>query len=77
MDGWLGSEVEGTDETLDSLSDEMMCANKEEIFSGRRAGMVTFFSFKVLWKVDELFLEDEKIVLALKNIFEVISLFYA
>ena len=34
IDGYLVSEVEGIDETLDFLSDEMMCANEEEIYLG-------------------------------------------
>ena len=33
MDGFLGSEVEGIDETLYSLSNEMMCVNEEETCS--------------------------------------------
>ena len=35
-------EVEGIDETFDSLSDEMRCENEEETCSGWRVGTVIF-----------------------------------
>ena len=52
MDGCLGSEGEGADETLDFLSDKMMCANEEENLSGWLAGMMICFSFKAFLKVE-------------------------
>ena len=42
IDGWLGSEVEGIDETLDSSSDGMICEDEEEICSGWRSEMMMF-----------------------------------
>ena len=53
----------------------MTCANEEETWSGRRADMMIFFSWKSLWKVEEIFLEGEKIVLTLSNFFIVGSFF--
>ena len=41
----------------------MMYTNEEQICLGSRSGMMICFSFKSLWKVEDLFLDDEKIVL--------------
>ena len=47
----------------------MLYANAEEEWSKWRAGMLIPYSCKTLWKVEELFLEDEKIVFALKSLY--------
>ena len=47
-DGFLCSEVEVTDETLDSSSDKMMCANEKETFLEWRERIMIFFSCKSL-----------------------------
>ena len=77
MDRSLGSEVEGIDKTLDSLSDEMMRMDEEETCLGWRSGMMICFSFKSLWTVEDLFLEDEKIVLTSNTFLTVVSFFDA
>ena len=77
MDRCLGSEAEGIDETLDSLSDEIMCANEKETCPGWRTGMVVCFSFKELSKVEWLFLEDEKTLFTLNTFFVVVYFFDA
>ena len=73
--GCVGSEIEGIDETLDSSLDEMMHANEEDTCSEWREGMTFFFSCNNLWKVEELFLEDDKIVPILNSFFIVVSFF--
>ena len=77
MDGCLGPEIEGIDETLDSSLDEIMLANEEQTWSGWRAVMMICFSFKALRKIECLFLEHEKIVLTLNTFLIVVSFFYA
>ena len=62
---------------LDFLLDRMMHSNEEETCLGWRAWMMICFSLKSLWKVKDLFLEDEKIVLTLKTFLIVLYLFDA
>ena len=54
-----------------------MHTNEEETCLQWREGMKICFSFKALWKVEELFLVDKKIVLTLNNFFIVDSFFDA
>ena len=54
-----------------------MCAKEEETFSEWREGMMICFTCKNLWKLEELFLEDEKIAFTLNYSFIACSLFNA
>ena len=53
----------------------MMCANEEETCSEWRSGMMICLWYKTLWKVEEFFLEDKKIVLRL-NYFSTVGSFF-
>ena len=55
----------------------MLCSNEEESCLEWRAGVIIPFSCKTLLKDEELFIEDEKIVFTLNNVFIVGSFFDA
>ena len=75
IDEDLGSKVEEEGRIVGSSLDKMMRANEGDTFSEWRVGMVNYFSCKSLWKIEELFLEDEKTLLTLNSSFTVFSFF--
>ena len=60
-------------------NDEMDDVNggQEERYSRWRSGIIMCFSFKALWKVEDLFIDNDKIVLTLNTFLTVISFFDA
>ena len=52
-----------------------MCVDAGETCSGSQIGMTICFSFEYLWKVEEIFLDNDKIVITLNTFLIVVSFF--